>query len=60
MRYKKLVKLLNNGRGGKLRYVNKQLNAFRHYSFWQCMDTLRDKKLLNNLYRKNLIAPWEK
>ena len=39
---------------------NNQLNAFRHYSFWQCMDTLRDKKLLNNLYRKNLIAPWEK
>ncbi len=29
----------------------KQLNAFKHYSFWQCMDTLRDKKLLNKLWR---------
>ena len=27
----------------------KQLNAYKHYSFWQCMDTLRDKELLNKL-----------
>ena len=25
---------------------NKQLNAFKHYGFWQCMDTLRDKEIL--------------
>ena len=24
----------------------KQLLAFKHYGFWQCMDTLRDKKIL--------------
>ena len=24
----------------------KKLNAFKHYSFWQCMDTIRDKEIL--------------
>ena len=24
----------------------KKLNAFKHYSFWQCMDTIRDKQIL--------------
>ena len=28
-----------------------QLMAYRHTSFWQCMDTLRDKKLLEELWR---------
>ena len=27
-----------------------QLMAYRHTSFWQCMDTLRDKKLLEELW----------
>ena len=36
-----------------------QLMAFKHYSFWQCMDTLRDKNLINNLI-KNKRAPWIK
>ena len=22
-----------------------ELKAFKHYGFWQCMDTLRDKEL---------------
>ena len=35
-----------------------QLNAFRHHGFWQCMDTMRDKDLLENLWRKN-EAPWK-
>jgi glucose-1-phosphate cytidylyltransferase len=26
----------------------KQLSAFKHKGFWQCMDTLRDKKILEN------------
>ena len=26
----------------------KQLGAFKHKGFWQCMDTLRDKKILEN------------
>lgn len=35
-----------------------QLNAFRHHGFWQCMDTMRDKELLENLWSKN-DAPWK-
>ena len=27
----------------------KQLLAFKHEGFWQCMDTLRDKQLLEKL-----------
>ena len=33
-----------------------QLMAYRHESFWQCMDTLRDKKLLEELWLDG--APW--
>ena len=29
---------------------NKQLLAFKHNGFWACMDTLREKKELNNLW----------
>lgn len=36
----------------------KQLVAFQHKGFWQCMDTLRDKKLLENLWQKK-EAPWK-
>ena len=25
--------------------------AFKHYGFWQCMDTLRDKILLNQIWK---------
>jgi len=35
-----------------------QLMAFRHESFWQCMDTLRDKVLLQNLWDAG-HAPWK-
>ena len=31
----------------------KQLMAFKHNGFWQCMDTLRDKELLNKSWKKN-------
>jgi glucose-1-phosphate cytidylyltransferase len=34
-----------------------QLMAYRHESFWQCMDTLRDKRLLDSLWRDG-SAPW--
>lgn len=33
-------------------------NAFKHYGFWQCMDTLRDKFLLNQMWEENK-APWK-
>jgi glucose-1-phosphate cytidylyltransferase len=35
-----------------------QLAAYRHYEFWQCVDTLRDLKLLNNLWQTG-EAPWK-
>ena len=35
-----------------------QLMAYRHMSFWQCMDTLRDKKLLEELWHSGK-APWK-
>ena len=35
---------------------DKQLKAYKHEGFWQCMDTLRDKKLLESLYQNG--APW--
>ncbi|MBI4879392.1 MAG: glucose-1-phosphate cytidylyltransferase [Planctomycetes bacterium] len=35
-----------------------QLMAFKHASFWQCMDTLRDKKLLETLWSSGK-APWK-
>ena len=31
----------------------KQLVAFRHYSFWQCVDTIRDKEILEKLLKKS-------
>ena len=35
-----------------------QLMAYRHSSFWQCMDTLRDKRLLEELWQTGQ-APWK-
>tara|TARA_B100001029_G_C14989561_1_gene411198 strand:- start:148 stop:936 length:789 start_codon:yes stop_codon:yes gene_type:complete len=37
---------------------NKQLNAYKHEGFWQPMDTLRDKKILEE-YWLNGNAPWK-
>jgi glucose-1-phosphate cytidylyltransferase len=36
----------------------KQLVAYRHDGFWQCMDTVRDKKLLQELWEEE-AAPWK-
>ena len=35
-----------------------ELRAFRHDGFWQCMDTLRDKRLLESLWQSG-AAPWK-
>jgi glucose-1-phosphate cytidylyltransferase len=35
-----------------------QLMAYRHTGFWQCMDTLRDKKLLQELWESGK-PPWK-
>ena len=36
----------------------RQLAAYQHGGFWQCMDTLRDKRLLENLWQDG-SAPWK-
>ena len=37
----------------------KQLCGFKHYGFWQCMDTLREKKFLEKIYKnKKKNSPW--
>ena len=35
-----------------------QLTAYKHYGFWQAMDTLRDKLELERLWNTNK-APWK-
>lgn len=35
-----------------------QLAAYKHDSFWQCMDTMRDKRLLESLWKEG-HAPWK-
>ena len=35
-----------------------QLMAYKHDSFWQCMDTLRDRKLLEQLWQSG-EPPWK-
>ena len=40
----------------KLTKLN-QLMAYRHHGFWQCMDTMRDKNILNKLWLEKK-APW--
>lgn len=35
-----------------------ELISFKHNGFWQCMDTLRDKFLLNELWKQDK-APWK-
>jgi glucose-1-phosphate cytidylyltransferase len=37
--------------------ADRQLAAYRHEDFWQCMDTLRDKRLLESLWERGQ-APW--
>ena len=36
---------------------NHQLMAYKHYEFWQCMDTIRDRDLLRGLWNSG-NAPW--
>jgi glucose-1-phosphate cytidylyltransferase len=38
--------------------ANRQLVAYKHADFWQCMDTLRDKRLLESLWQSGQ-APWK-
>ena len=38
--------------------ADEQLMAYKHHSFWQCMDTLREKQILQNLWDSGK-APWK-
>ncbi len=38
--------------------ADRQLGAYRHEGFWQCMDTHREKRLLENLWQ-NGTRPWK-
>ena len=33
------------------------MKSFYHSGFWQCMDTLRDKEKLEQLWKEG--APWQ-
>lgn len=35
-----------------------ELNAYKHHGFWQPMDTMRDKRLLESLWQSGK-APWK-
>ena len=37
--------------------ADRQLAAYRHTGFWQCMDTLREKNLLESLWQQS--KPWK-
>ena len=44
--------------GATKAYFLRELAAFRHRGFWQPMDTLREKNLLQDLWDRDL-APWK-
>lgn len=37
--------------------INNKLYTYKHSGFWKCMDTLKDKNDLNEMYENNK-APW--
>ena len=39
--------------------LDRQLAAFKHYGFWQCMDSMKDRNYLEELIAKGK-APWIK
>ena len=36
-----------------------QLNSYKHYGFWQPMDTIRERTILEDLHASHK-APWVK
>jgi len=37
---------------------DKAMSGYRHYGFWSCMDTLREKNILEDLWNTG-EAPWK-
>ncbi len=35
-----------------------KLGVYRHYGYWQCLDTARDRNALDELWNKG-EAPWK-
>ena len=33
-----------------------KLGAYKHYNFWHCMDTIRDKENLEELIKKKIFS----
>ena len=62
---KKIIKLIKNDQIMLEREPlenlarKKQLLAFKHKGFWQCMDSKKDLDLLNSICKKNNV-PWIK
>lgn len=38
---------------------DKKLNAYKHKDFWQCVDTIREKEILEESIDNNLFTPYE-
>ena len=38
--------------------LQNELMAYHHHGYWQCMDTLRDKQALEELWANNTV-PWK-
>ncbi len=36
----------------------KKLVAYKHYDFWHCVDTVRDKKAIEEIIKKQKSYPW--
>ena len=56
MRLAKSIEMLENGVLPKLAR-ERQLSCYKHDGFWQPMDTLRDKRLLEGLWASG-NPPW--
>tara|TARA_X000000950_G_scaffold230793_1_gene279150 strand:+ start:408 stop:1103 length:696 start_codon:yes stop_codon:yes gene_type:complete len=55
--YIKSVNMMLEREPMKLLVKKKNLISYKHEGFWQCMDTMRDKKLLEKMIKNN-NTPW--
>ena len=38
----------------------RQIHSYYHKDFWQCMDSMRDKELLESYFKNSATPPWLK
>ena len=36
----------------------KKLMVYKHYGKYNCMDTIYEKKIIQNMIKQNLKSPW--